>query len=75
MAFIREFFTLNRHPFLFALERIVPLNVPHIVNTLRITGLALVFRSLIELVLAIAVFPALEVFEVNSARLIEAMEQ
>ncbi len=94
-----------------ALDRIAPLNVPHIVNTLRIGGLALafyallaglippavpfwpgnllntttfeeafsvpplVFRSLIGLVLAIAIIRALEVFEVETARLIEAMEQ
>jgi signal transduction histidine kinase len=94
-----------------ALERIAPLNVPHIVNTLRMGGLALafyallaglippavpfwpgnllntttfeqtfsvpplVFRSLIGLVLAIAIIRALEVFEVETARLIEAMEQ
>ncbi len=94
-----------------ARERIAPLNVPHIVNTLRIGGIALagyalmaglippdvtfwpgsvlnsttfeaalgvpplVFRSLIGLVLAISIIRALEVFEVETARLIEAMEQ
>jgi len=92
-------------------RRIAPLNVPHIVNTLRITGVALalyavfgglipppvpffpgsllntlifeqvlgvpplLFRSLIGLVLAVTVIRALEVFEVETARMIEAMEQ
>jgi hypothetical protein len=94
-----------------ALDRIAALNVPHIVNTLRIGGLALafyallaglippavpfwpgnilntttfeaafsvpplVFRSLVGLVLAIAIIRVLEVFEVETARVIEAMEQ
>lgn len=92
-------------------RRIAPLNVPHIVNTLRIAGIALVlyavfgglipppvsffpgsllnsdtfeqavgvpplvFRSLIGLTLAIAIIRGLEVFEVETARTIEAMEQ
>ena len=94
-----------------ALQRIAPLNVPHIVNTLRTAGLTLalyavfgglipppvaffpgnalnvesfqqvvgvppmVFRSLIGLVLAVGIIRALEVFEVETARMIEAMEQ
>ncbi|MBI3241525.1 MAG: sensor histidine kinase [Chloroflexi bacterium] len=92
-------------------QRIAPLNVPHIVNTLRVAGVALVlyaifgglisppvpffpgnflnaanfeqafgvpplvFRSLIGLTLAIAIIRALEVFEVETARIIERMEQ
>ncbi len=92
-------------------QRITPLNVPHIVNTLRVAGVALVlyailgglisppvpffpgnflnsanfeqafgvpplaFRSLIGLTLAIAIIRALEVFEVETARMIERMEQ
>lgn len=92
-------------------QRIAPLNVPHIVNTLRLAGIALalyalfgglipppvsffpgnvinvvrfeqtfgvpplLFRSLIGLVLAITIIRALEVFEVETARMIEAMEQ
>ncbi len=93
------------------LKRIAPLNVPHIVRTLRVAGVTLalyavfgglipppvsffpgnllntltfeqtlglpplVFRSLIGLALAITIIRALEVFEVETARLIEAMEQ
>jgi signal transduction histidine kinase len=92
-------------------RRIAPLNVPHIVNTLRIAGVSLafyavfaglipppapffpanllnsdtfeqaigvspiLFRSFIGLVLAITMIRALEVFDVETARLIEAMEQ
>jgi signal transduction histidine kinase len=94
-----------------ALQRIAPLGVPHIVNTLRVAGVALalyavfgglipppvpffpgslintetflkafgvpplVFRSLVGLVLAITTIRALEVFDVETARLIEGMEQ
>jgi len=92
-------------------RRIAPLNVPHIVSTLRVAGVALVlyavfgglippplsffpgntlnsdtfeqaigvpplvFRSLIGLTLAVAIIRGLEVFEVETARTIEAMEQ
>jgi signal transduction histidine kinase len=92
-------------------RRIAPLNVPHIVNTLRVAGVALavyalfgglipppvpffpgnwinsdtvqqatgippmLFRSLIGLVLAVTIIRALEVFDVETARMIEAMEQ
>jgi signal transduction histidine kinase len=92
-------------------QRIAPLNVPHIYNTLRVAGVALalyaffggllppaisffpgnllnedtfqaalgvppsVVQSLIGLVLAIAFIRALEVFDVETARRIEAMEQ
>jgi len=92
-------------------RRIAPLNVPHIVNMLRIAGVSLalyavfgglipprvpffpanllnadtfeqaigvspiLFRSFIGLVLAVTMIRALEVFEVETARLIEAMEQ
>ena len=92
-------------------RRIAPLNVPHIVNTLRIAGVALalyaffgglipspvtffpgnvlnsvtfeqvvgvppsVFQSLLGLVLAITFIRALEIFDVETARMIEAMEQ
>jgi signal transduction histidine kinase len=92
-------------------RRIAPLDVPHIVNTLRVAGFALavyavfgglipppvsffpgnwinsdtiqqaigippmVFRSLIGLVLAITIIRGLEVFDVETARMIEAMEQ
>lgn len=91
--------------------RIAPLNVPHIVDTLRVAGIALalyavfgglipppipyfpgnllnsetvaqalgvpppVFRSLVGMMMAIAVIRALEVFEVETARIIESMEQ
>ena len=92
-------------------RRIAPLNVPHIVNTLRVAGVTLalyalfgglipppvsffpgnvlnaamfqqilgvpplVFRSFIGLTLAVAIIRALEIFEVETARMIEAMEQ
>ncbi|HLF28018.1 MAG TPA: ATP-binding protein [Anaerolineae bacterium] len=92
-------------------RRIAPLNVPNIVSTLRVAGVALVlyaafgglippplsffpgsllnsdtfeqavgipplvFRSLIGLTLAVAIIRGLEVFEVETARTIEAMEQ
>lgn len=92
-------------------ERISPLNVPRIVNMLRVAGVALalyavfgglipppvtffpgnvlnektfeqalgvpplVFQSLIGLVLALAFIHALDVFDVETARRIEAMEQ
>ncbi len=92
-------------------RRVAPLNVPHIVNTLRVAGATLVlyaifgglipppvsffpgnlinttsfeqalgvpplvFRSLIGLVLTVATIRALEVFDVETARRIEAMEQ
>lgn len=92
-------------------QRIAPLNVPHIVNMLRVAGVALalyaffggllpppvtffpgnvlngetfeqaigvppsVFQSLIGLVLAITFIRALDIFNVETARLIEAMEQ
>jgi signal transduction histidine kinase len=98
---------LRRH----AKERIAPLGVPHIVQSLRIAGVALVlyavagglivppvpffpgnwlntnsflevtglpvllFRSVIGLVLAVAVIRALEVFDVETERIIEGMEQ
>nr|MBI2904672.1 sensor histidine kinase [Chloroflexota bacterium] len=94
-----------------ARERIAPLNVPHIVNTLRTSGIALllyglfgglipppvsffpgnllntatfeqwlgvpppVFRSLIGLVLAITIIRALEVFDVETERFVEGLEQ
>ena len=93
------------------LERISPLNVPRIVNMLRVAGVALalyavfgglipppvtffpgnvlneitfeqatgvpplVVESLIGLVLAVAFIHALDVFDVETARRIEAMEQ
>jgi signal transduction histidine kinase len=92
-------------------RRIAPLNVPHIVNTLRVAGVslalyavfgglipppvpffpgnllnsdtfeqavgapALVLRSVIGLILAVTIIRALEVFDVETARTIEAMEQ
>ncbi len=92
-------------------ERISPLNVPRIVNMLRVAGVALalyavfgglipppviffpgnvlneetfeqalgvpplVFQSLIGLVLTVAFIHALDVFDVETARRIEAMEQ
>ena len=94
-----------------ALIRIAPLNVPHIVNTLRVAGVALalyailggliappvsffpgnminadvveqavgvpmpVFRSLLGLMMAVAIIRALEVFDLETAQLIERMEQ
>jgi signal transduction histidine kinase len=94
-----------------AFRRIAPLNVPHIVNTLRVAGVslalyavfgglipppvpffpgnllnsdtfeqavgapALVLRSVIGLILAVTIIRALEVFDVETARTIEAMEQ
>lgn len=93
------------------LQRIAPLNVPHIVNMLRVAGVGLVlyavfggfipprvsffpgtvlnaevfeqavgvpplvFRSLIGLLLSITIIRALEVFDLETARLIETMEQ
>ncbi len=93
------------------LRRIAPLNVPHIVTTLRIAGIALglyalfgglipppvpffpanylntttftqvlgipplVFRSFIGVILAVTIIRALEVFEVETDRMIETMEQ
>jgi signal transduction histidine kinase len=98
---------LRRH----ALERIAPLGVPHIVQSLRVAGFALVlyaivgglivppvpffpgswlntatfweatglpvllFRSVIGLVLAITIIRTLEVFDVETERIIESMEQ
>ena len=92
-------------------RRIAPLNVPHIVNMLRVAGIALslyaffgglipspvpffpgnilnsdtfqqalgvpssLVNSLIGLVLAVTFIRALEVFDVETARMIEAMEQ
>lgn len=92
-------------------RRIAPLDVPRIVNTLRVAGVLLalyavfgglipppisffpgsvlnsatfeaafdvpphVFRSLIGLALAVTIIRALEVFEVETARRIEAMEE
>jgi signal transduction histidine kinase len=92
-------------------RRIAPLNVPHIVNMLRIAGLALLMyaifggllpppvpffpgnvlnaetfehivglppallQALTGLVLAITFIRALEIFDVETARMIEAMEQ
>ena len=94
-----------------AMTRIAPLNMPHIVNTLRVAGVALalyailggliappvsflpgsiinaavieravgvplaVFRSLLGLMMAVAIIRALEVFDLETARLIEGMEQ
>ena len=94
-----------------AFRRIAPLNVPHIVNMLRVAGLALmmyaffggllppsvpffpgnvlnagafeqavglppaIFQSLTGLVLAVTFIRALEIFDVETARMIEAMEQ
>lgn len=93
------------------MRRIAPLNVPHIVNTLRVSGLALVlyafvgglvpppapffpanvinvstffatfgipalvFRTIIGFVLTISIIRALEVFELETERMIESMEQ
>jgi signal transduction histidine kinase len=98
---------LRRH----ALERITPLGVPHIVQSLRIAGFALLFyavagglivppvpflpgnwlnttnffeatglpilviRSVVGLVLAVTVIRALEIFDVETERMIEKMEQ
>lgn len=92
-------------------RRIAPLGVPHIVNTLRLAGVALAlyavfgglipppvpffpgnllntdtfeqslgvpplaFRTVIGLLLAITIIRALEIFDVETARTIEAMEQ
>jgi signal transduction histidine kinase len=100
-------YALRKHTML----RIAPLNVPHIVKTLRFAGVMLafyslfgglipppipffpgnllntvnfealfaapppVFRSLIGLGLAVAVIRALEVFDVETDRMIESMEQ
>jgi signal transduction histidine kinase len=100
-------YALRRH----ALGRIAPLNVPRIVNTLRVAGIMLalyaiasgligppvpffpgtiintstfeavfvapapVLRGLIGLALTIAIILGLEVFEVETARRLEAMEQ
>ncbi len=100
-------YALRRH----ALERIAPLGVPQIVNSLRISGIAvalygvfaglivpripyvpaiwinsatfqdwtgipvILLRSLTGLVLLVTIVRALEVFDVETARLIEAMEQ
>jgi signal transduction histidine kinase len=94
-----------------AVRRIALLNVPHIVNTLRVGGFALllyaffgglvappvpffpgnvintrifvdalgvptmVFRSAVGLILTVSIIRALEVFEVETARMIESMEQ
>lgn len=98
---------LRRH----ALQRIAPLNAPHIVNTLRVAGIALglyalfaglvpppipffpgdmlntktfesavgvpaiLFRSLIGLLMAIAIIRALEIFELETDRFVESIEQ
>lgn len=100
-------YALRRHTF----ERIVPLNMPHIVRTLQLAGVGLgvyallgglipppvpfppgslinaaaferaflvppaVLRSLIGLFLAVTTIRALEVFELEMARRLEAMEQ
>ena len=100
-------YALRKH----TMERIAPLNVPHIVKVLRFAGVMLafyaifgglipppipffpgnilntvnfeaalaapppVFRSLIGLGLAVAVIRALEVFDVETDRMIEAIEQ
>jgi signal transduction histidine kinase len=94
-----------------AMRRIAPLNVPHIVNTLRVSGMALVlyafvgglvpppapffpanvintttffaafgvpalvFRTVIGFVLTLSIIRALEVFELETERMIESMEQ
>ena len=100
-------YSLRRH----ALQRIAPLNVPHVVQMLRVAGVALafyalfgglipppapffpatllnaqtfeaatgappsVFRSLIGLTLAVAIIRALDIFDLETERFIEAMEQ
>lgn len=100
-------YALRRHTML----RIKPLNVPQIVLTLQVAGIALaiygvlgglipppvdffpgniinretftdfvgipplVFRSLVGLVIAVAVIRALEIFDVETERRIEALEQ
>ena len=100
-------FALRRH----TLQRIKPLNVPQIVLTLQVAGIALgiyallgglipppvgffpgnvinretftnvvgipplVFRSLVGLVIAVALIRALEIFDVETERRIEALEQ
>jgi signal transduction histidine kinase len=98
---------LRRH----ALQRLAPLNAPHIVATLRVAGIALglyalfaglvpppipffpgdrlntqtfqvtlgapvmVFRSLIGLLMTIAIIRGLEIFELETERFVEAIEQ
>ena len=93
------------------MRRIAPLNVPHIVNTLRVSGMALavyafvsglvpppapffpanvintstffaafgipvlVFRTVIGFVLTLSIIRALEVFDLETERMIESMEQ
>jgi signal transduction histidine kinase len=100
-------YALRKH----TMQRIAPLNVPHIVKMLRFAGVMLafysvfgglitppvhffpgnifnnvnfeaafaapppVFRSVIGLGLAIAIIRALEVFDVETARMIESIEQ
>jgi signal transduction histidine kinase len=100
-------YALRQH----TMERIVPLEVPHIVKVLRFSGVMLalyavfgglipppvgffpgniinsasfeqaliapppVFRSIVGFGLAIAIIRALEIFDVETARLIESMEQ
>jgi signal transduction histidine kinase len=100
-------YALRKH----TMQRIAPLNVPHIVKMLRFAGVMLafyavfgglitppvpffpgnifnsvnfeqafaapppVFRSIIGLGLAIAIIRALEVFDVETARMIESIEQ
>jgi signal transduction histidine kinase len=100
-------YALRRH----TMQRIKPLNVPQIVLTLQVAGIALaiyallgglvpppvdffpgniinretftdfvgipplVFRSLVGLVIAVALIRALEIFDVETERRIEALEQ
>jgi signal transduction histidine kinase len=100
-------YALRRH----TMQRIKPLNVPQIVLTLQVAGIALgiyailgglipppfnffpgniinretftdfvgipplVFRSLVGLVIAVALIHALEIFDVETERRIEALEQ
>ncbi|MGB8647372.1 MAG: sensor histidine kinase [Anaerolineae bacterium] len=100
-------YSLRQH----AVRRIAPLNVPHIVRMLRVSGFALalyavfggliapsvpffpgnwinnstfeetlsvppmVFRSIIGVILAIAIIRALEIFQVETQRFIESIEQ
>jgi signal transduction histidine kinase len=100
-------YALRRHTY----ERIVPLQVPHIVRTLRSAGVLLAFyallgglippaapvfpasvlneaaveqaiavplpvlRSLVGLILTVQIIRALEIFDLETERMIEAMEQ
>jgi len=95
----------------YALRKIAPLNVPHIVRMLRLAGLAMIFfaflcglipraetffpsnllnaqsfkafvgvppsmfRSFVGLIIAISITRAMEIFDLETHRLVEAMEQ